>query len=130
LQLDRQLAEDWAALDEPRPILQGRFVSRPGLFAWDRIDPASALLVDQLPEDIGGSAADFGAGWGFLSASLLQRARRLQSLDLFEADAGALELARRNVADATVPVAFHCHDVTRGVPGRFDSIVCNPPFHA
>lgn len=35
---DATLQARWAALDAPRKILDGRFVSRPGVFAWDRID--------------------------------------------------------------------------------------------
>ena len=40
---DPALAAQWAALDAVRPIGDGRFVSRPGVFAWDRIDPASRV---------------------------------------------------------------------------------------
>ena len=36
------------------PIVDGRFLSRPGVFAWDRIDPASALLAEHLPADLAG----------------------------------------------------------------------------
>jgi 16S rRNA (guanine1207-N2)-methyltransferase len=28
-----------------------------------------------------------------------------------------------------VVVSVHWHDVTRGLPHRYDAIVCNPPFH-
>lgn len=128
---DAELAARWAALDAPRPILDGRYTSRPGVFAWDRIDPASALLADALPADLRGRAADLGAGWGFLSDALLQRCAGITALDLFEADAASLALARDNLAAhrERVPLAFHWHDVAAGVPGRYDVIVSNPPFH-
>src|SRR4030095_12529090 len=42
---DAALAEQWLQLDAPRPIADSRFVSRPGVFAWDRIDVASKLLA-------------------------------------------------------------------------------------
>ena len=29
-----------------------------------------------------------------------------------------------------MPLAFHWHDVTAGLPARYDVIVANPPFHA
>src|SRR5690606_33878233 len=64
---DEALRQRWAALDAPRAIIEGRFHSRPGVFAWDRIDPASALLVEQLPADLAGHGGDLGAGWGYLS---------------------------------------------------------------
>lgn len=128
--LDTALQADWQAMDAPRPILAGRFTSRPGVFAWDRIDPASALLVEHLPADLAGHGADLGAGYGYLSAELLARCPRVTALDLFEAEARALALAERNLAGARVPMRFHWHDVTTGLPERYDFIVTNPPFHA
>ena len=127
---DAALARAWAALDAPRAILGGRFLSRPGVFAWDRIDPASALLAAHLPADLSGHAADLGAGYGYLSAELLARCPRIAALDLFEAQARAVALARRNLEGARVPVQAFWHDVTAGLPRRYDVIVSNPPFHA
>ena len=80
------------------PIVGGRFISRPGLFAWDRIDPASALLAEQLPPDLAGVAADLGAGTGYLAPEVLRAAPAVAALDLYEAEARALELARTNLA--------------------------------
>jgi len=128
-QADAALLAEWQALDAPRPILDGRFTSRPGLFAWDRIDAASALLARHLPADLAGAAADLGAGWGYLSTELLARCPGITSLDLFEAEARALALARANLAGARLAPGFHWHDVTRGLPGRYDVVVSNPPFH-
>jgi len=128
---DSALCAQWLQADAPRLIADGRFNSRPGLFAWDRIDPGSALLATQLPADLGGRCADLGAGYGYLSAELLARCPGIQTLDLFEAEARALELARINLARCTHPAErrFHWHDVTAGLPGRYDVIVSNPPFH-
>jgi 16S rRNA (guanine1207-N2)-methyltransferase len=129
---DASLLETWRELDAPRPILDGRFISRPGVFAWDRIDPASALLAEHLPAMLAGRAADLGCGFGYLSAELLQRCAGITSLDLYEAEARALDLARHNLAPRAddVSLNFEWHDVTRGLPRRYDVIVCNPPFHA
>ncbi|MCB1560045.1 MAG: class I SAM-dependent methyltransferase [Xanthomonadales bacterium] len=130
--INSTLLEQWRGLDAVRPIADGRFLSRPGVFAWDRIDLASKLLAESLPSDLRGRAADLGAGYGYLSVALLSRCAGIMSLDCFEADARALELCRRNLeADAKrLPISCHWHDVTSGVPGRYDVIVCNPPFHA
>lgn len=127
--VDRALLQEWLALDAPRPILEGRFRSRPGLFAWDRIDAASALLAANLPADLAGHGADLGAGWGYLSSEVLARCPGVTALDLFEAEARALALARENLAGARLSPGFHWHDVTAGLPGRYDFIVSNPPFH-
>jgi 16S rRNA (guanine1207-N2)-methyltransferase len=128
---DPSLAAEWLALDRVRPIAGGRFLSRPGIFAWDRIDPASQLLANHLPADLHGAAADLGAGFGFLSVQLLERCPSITSLDLYEAEGRALDVARANLAAfaARATLDFKWHDVTTGLPRRYDVIVTNPPFH-
>jgi 16S rRNA (guanine1207-N2)-methyltransferase len=133
-EVNQNLLAEWLALDAPRVIVDG-YVSRPGLFAWDRIDRASALLAGHLPADLHGSVADLGAGYGYLASQLITRCPRVQTIDLYEAEARALEPARLNLAMAQrecgreLAVAVHWHDVTRGLPHRYDAIVSNPPFH-
>jgi 16S rRNA (guanine1207-N2)-methyltransferase len=99
------------------------------------VDRASALLAAHLPADLAERAADLGAGDGFLAAQLVARCPGITALDLYEAEQRALEVARRNVdaalraAARMLPVGIHWHDVTRGLPERYDVIVSNPPFH-
>jgi 16S rRNA (guanine1207-N2)-methyltransferase len=125
------LVREWIETDRPRPIADGRFHSRPGVFAWDRIDPASALLAARLPADLRGRGADLGCGYGFLAAEVLSRNRGVAALDLYEADARALALARANLGESDgVALEFHWHDVTAGLlRGGYDFLVSNPPFH-
>lgn len=134
---DTACLEAWLALDAPQwqAHPEGGFWSRPGLFAWDRVDPASALLMAHLPATLQGRVADFGAGWGCLSRHVARHCPQVCSLDLFEAQAEALEPARRNLEAACAAAGggpvfrLHWHDVTRGVPGSFDVVLMNPPFH-
>lgn len=130
--IDHALLAEWRELDAVRPIEGGRFVSRPGVFAWDRIDIASALLAKHLPDDLAGHAADLGAGFGYLSVELLTRCAQIRALDLYEAERRALDLARTNLASFADRAAlrFHWHDVTEGLLSSYDVIVTNPPFHA
>lgn len=130
--IDRALLAEWRELDAVRPIEGGRFVSRPGVFAWDRIDIASALLAEHLPADLAGSAADLGAGFGYLSVELLTRCAGIRALDVYEAERRALDLARINLASFAdrARLRFHWHDVAAGLPSTYDVIVTNPPFHA
>ena len=128
---DAALAAQWRGGDAVRLQPGGRFHSRPGVFAWDRIDAASALLAAHLPADLRGRGADLGAGWGYLATEVLERAPGVTALDLYEAEFRALELARRNLDGARIAPGFHWHDVTAGLPaGGYDFIVSNPPFHA
>jgi 16S rRNA (guanine1207-N2)-methyltransferase len=128
---DSEQADAWIAADAPRPIAGGRYISRPGVFAWNHVDPASALLAAHLPADLAGHGADLGAGYGYLATEILARCPAVTGLDLYEAEARALELARLNLAPFAqrATVAFHWHDVTTGLPHPADFIVTNPPFH-
>ncbi|WP_114239356.1 class I SAM-dependent methyltransferase [Dyella sp. C9] len=132
--VDQALLAEWLALDAARPNEAG-YISRPGLFAWDRVDTASALLAEQLPADLTGEVADLGAGYGYLSARLLARCPGVSLIDLYEAEARALEPARANLLQAqresgrAVPFELHWHDVAQGLPRRYDVVVSNPPFH-
>jgi 16S rRNA (guanine1207-N2)-methyltransferase len=130
--VDRALLAQWRELDAARPIEEGRFLSRPGVFAWDHVDVASKLLASHLPDSLAGHAADLGTGFGYLSAELLMRCPRISSLDVYEAEGRALDLARRNLASFAqrAELAFHWHDVTQGLKRKYDVIVTNPPFHA
>jgi len=102
--------------------------SQPGIYNWNKIDAGSALLVQNLPDDLRGRAADLGAGWGYLSQQLLQRCPKIASIDLYEAEALALNAAKANLTSGAA--SFHWHDVTQGLPkGVFDLVVMNPPFH-
>ncbi len=130
-ELDQSLKAEWAKLDAPRPILDGAWISRPGIFAWDRIDPASRLLADHLPDTLAGKGADLGCGFGFLARTVLERAPKVTALDLYEAEKRALDLARENLKAFSETKILHglWSDVTRGLEGTYDFIVSNPPFH-
>lgn len=134
--IDQALLAQWRVLDVPRQVEaagleRGRFLTRPGVFAWDRIDAASALLAAQLPGNIAGCVADLGAGWGYLSLEVLRRNPGVRVLDVYESDARALALARANLGEGEGEVAidYHWHDVTAGLAKTYDAIVSNPPFH-
>lgn len=128
--VDANVLEAWARLDAPYPIGHG-LLGRSGVFSADGIDPASRLLAEHLPGDLAGSAADLGAGGGYLALALVTRNPGLDRIDLYEAEARALELARLNLRTVprTLAIGYHWHDVSTGLPARYDVIVSNPPFH-
>lgn len=115
---------DWQA----GPVLtDGGFWTAPGVFSADAIDPASALLAESLPENLGRQVADLGAGWGFLSAHVLTR-ETVEAVHLVEANYVALECAKRNVTDPRA--VFHWEDaLSWQPPAKVDTVVMNPPFH-
>lgn len=115
---------DWASGPE---LKDGGFWTAPGVFSADGVDLASALLADALPAKLGKQVCDLGAGWGFLSAHVLQR-ENVEAVHLVEANHVALECARRNVTDPRAE--FHWADGTDWAPThKIDTVVMNPPFH-
>lgn len=131
-QLNEALMHAWSMQDAPRLLDTTGFISRPGIFAWNRIDAASKLLAGYLPEDLSGRGADFGAGFGYLAHAVLMRNKNIEAMDIFEAEARALECARLNLArfETATKLACHWQDVTQGIKGLYDFVVSNPPFHA
>ncbi|MBN9669542.1 class I SAM-dependent methyltransferase [Roseibium aggregatum] len=129
--VNKELLAEWLALDAVRPILDGAYLSRPGIFAWDRIDPASRLLAGLLPDSLKGRGADLGAGFGYLSRAVLEKAPKVAALDLYEAEKRALDLAERNLEAFRGKKTLNgiWSDVTKGIEGPYDFIVSNPPFH-
>jgi len=122
---ERQPPDYWRTLAELQRV-EGGWLSKPGIFSWDRIDDGSALLARYVPEDLAGPVADFGCGWGYLAQRMLQPA--VTRLDLIDAEHLALDAARANVTDARA--SFHWLDLAREPPPAiYDAIVCNPPFH-
>lgn len=105
------------------------FVVEAGIFSSDHADPGSLLLTKHLPASLKGTVADLGAGWGFLSHHIATNCPKVSQLDLYEADARALDCARQNLSELQVPLRFLWHDVTTGIEGPYDAIVINPPFH-
>ncbi|CUH68177.1 Ribosomal RNA large subunit methyltransferase G [Thalassovita gelatinovora] len=116
---------DW---DAPETVeIEGGFVTAPGVFSADGIDPASDLLAAALPQKLSGDWADLGAGWGYLSRAVLQRPA-VKTLSLVEADHASLDCARINIEDERA--TFHWADATTWrADRRLNGIVMNPPFH-
>lgn len=123
---DEVLLREWRELSEPHTIPETSFITQPGVFSAKHMDPGSLLLAAHMPVSLRGNIADLGAGWGFLSHVAFEKSPNISRIDLFEADARALDCARKNVSGS---VYFHWHDVTKGLPETYDHIIMNPPFH-
>jgi 16S rRNA (guanine1207-N2)-methyltransferase len=121
---------EWRVAGERKPVSGSDLVAEAGMFSPDHIDSASALLAKHLPGNLRGKVADLGAGWGFLSHEIASRFSSVERLDLFEADARALDCAKQNLAAFPEVARFHWHDVAAGLGEvGYDAIVMNPPFH-
>ncbi len=121
--------EDWA-VEPPQAMQEGYHVAH-GMFSASGPDKGSRLLAEYFSEiphgGVRGRVADFGAGWGFLSAELMKGPNKVEKLELFEADWESLQAAKLNVGGE---VEFHWCDLIHEPPrGPYNWIIMNPPFH-
>ena len=125
-------ASDPAALDAaiadgaPQRVEDLGLWSQPGVFSWNRIDPGTALLAEQLPV-LSGRGADLGCGVGFLSHAVLA-SPKVTALTLVDLDRRAFDAATRNVGDPRVKLVWGDVRTVEGLTD-LDFVVMNPPFH-
>lgn len=107
-----------------------RVFTRPGVFSWDHLDEATALLADVMTLPAQGAVLDLGCGAGVLGAAVVARAPGVH-VTLVDADCESVRCAERTMK-ATGHTAWRAlaSDVTRAVADeRFDLVISNPPFH-
>jgi 16S rRNA (guanine1207-N2)-methyltransferase len=105
-------------------------VSKPGVFAWDRLDDGTAALVGAMEIGAGDHVLDLGCGTGLAGLAAARRAPRGRVV-LADSDVRAVESARRTlaaneVADSEVLLSDCAFAV---LDEMFDVVVTNPPFH-
>ncbi len=132
--VDNEALADALKAGEMQLVLDGRFVSQPGIFGWDKIDNGSRILLENLPLDLKGRGADFGCGYGFLSFSILEKCRKIKKLYCIDADKRALVACQQNLRDKEVdgcPVEYLWRDLVSPQSDlkNLDFVVMNPPFH-
>ncbi|MBT9582074.1 class I SAM-dependent methyltransferase [bacterium] len=109
------------------PNAQADFVSCPGLFSWDRLDPGSQFLTQHLPKSLPGCGADLGCGPGLLGRQLLTRG--CQRLDLIDVDQRAVQASLQNCGGDPRVRALWLDLVSERPPGGYAWVTLNPPFH-
>ncbi|MEX2333908.1 MAG: methyltransferase, partial [Pseudohongiella sp.] len=108
------------------------FQSKPGVFGWEKVDRGSELLTTVLPTikrymKSVSSVLDLGCGWGYLM--LATRDWDVETRCATDNNIAAVEAARTNFADHGLTVDCVADDCASNIRGRFDLILCNPPFH-
>ncbi len=119
--------DDWWA---HRPLTIGGesldWYSLPGVFAQGRLDPATALLLDHLPElHPGMDVLDFACGTGIIAWSCLKRQNEI-SMTVSDADSLAITSAGRNLGNVRLVQSDGWHSFGHQT---FDLIISNPPIH-
>jgi 16S rRNA (guanine1207-N2)-methyltransferase len=106
-------------------------VSKPGVFAWDRLDGGTARLVDAMDIDGSDRVLDLGCGTGLAGVAAARRAPAGEVV-LVDADLRAVRSARRTLeANGVDNGEALLSDGVSQVFNRdlFDAVITNPPFH-
>jgi 16S rRNA (guanine1207-N2)-methyltransferase len=106
-------------------------VSKPGVFAWDRLDGGTARLVAAMVIDRSDRVLDLGCGTGLAGVAAARRAPEGEVI-LVDADLRAVESARRTVEsngldNGKALISDGVSQVIKDEP--FDAVITNPPFH-
>lgn len=100
----------------------------PGVFAADRLDAGTRLLLQHLAVQPGVRALDVGCGTGIIGAAIARRGAAHVTLvdsDLWAVAAAQETLAANTITNATV----RAHDARARIGERYNLVVINPPFH-
>jgi len=106
------------------------FLSKPGIFGWNKLDRGSALLAEQarmhLPATPG-TVLDLGCGYGYLllATADIGFSRRTAT----DNNATAIIAAQANFQSRDMAVHLTLDDCGSQLQEQFDVILCNPPFH-
>lgn len=104
--------------------------SRPGVFSWEHLDEATAVLAETLRIAPGKSVLDLGCGAGALGV-VAAKASPTGRVLLLDADADAVRCAARTAIEAGAGnVEVRASDLAAAADEEcFDVVVTNPPFH-
>ena len=130
--LDRDFIQTCLKKGQMQRSSQTKFMTQPGIFGWDKIDQGSEILAHIFKQQLSGTVADFGCGYGYLSTQALKGCDKVRTLYAFDADWRAIESCRSNCSslDKSRTVHYEWIDLTKpnGLK-NFDHIIMNPPFH-
>ena len=103
--------------------------SLPGVFAYDRVDAGTALLLDVLAIPPGARVLDVGCGYGIIG--LVAARLGAAKVELVDVNLMAVVSAGENILHNGIAYAqaFANDGVPDGAARRYDVVVSNPPFH-
>ena len=106
------------------------FLTDNGVFSKDGLDFGSRLLLDAIPlEEVGGKILDMGCGYGVFGIVLAKVTKA--HIDMVDVNLRALHLAKRNIVENNVDnIDVFESNVYENVPGKYSSIITNPPIRA
>lgn len=106
-----------------------RLCGLPGVFAYNKLDAGTQLLLEHMVPPSGARVLDIGCGYGIIG--LVASRQDVAAVDLVDANLLAVAATKRNIArnDIAIAQAWAC-DIRDGLgASRYDCVVTNPPFH-
>lgn len=135
MQIQRLDDQNYTELREINSACGFSFVSKPGLYGWNKIDQGSALLIQQVDwyslqrENTNTQVLDLGCGYGYLSLCAALPNIQLTCVDNNAAAITACEANLQRVNLSVMPKVL-ASDAGSNLNDLFDVILCNPPFHS
>jgi 16S rRNA (guanine1207-N2)-methyltransferase len=101
----------------------------PGVFSYGELDDGTRLLLENMFSKLEGRVLDFGCGSGVLGVytKLINPFIQLEMVDI---SLLALTCAQRTCELNKVEAKVYASDGWKGVTGRVNALVTNPPFHS
>ena len=120
----------WYELDVHVRNLSFHLRSLPGVFAFDKLDDGTSLLLSALDVPQGSRVLDIGCGYGIIG--LVAARLGAGHVDMVDVNLLAIAAVHENITrNAIANASAFPSDVAGAVTGqRYDLIVSNPPFHA
>ena len=130
VRLPPSVADDYRSHTVTCDSVQTTLASKPGVFAWNRLDDGTAALVGAMKIGVSDRVLDLGCGTGLAGLAAARRAIDGRAI-LVDADVRAVESARRTAAaNGVTNVEVLPSDCASAVFDRwFDVVLANPPFH-
>ena len=101
-----------------------------GVFSRGEVDTGTRLLLEALPEDLGGDVLDLGCGWGVIGIAVARKWPDCR-VTLADVNLRALELSRENAERNRAAVTCVESDGMEALAGKaFDAVITNPPIRA
>jgi len=124
--------QDYFQLREVAADEQFSYISKPGVYGWNKIDKGSEYLISELDQFIDELAQppeqilDLGCGYGYLSLNCQRLNAEITATDN---NAAAIAICNENFKRNNVRGKVIAADCAADIDHKFPMIVCNPPFH-
>ncbi len=102
--------------------------SLPGVFSQQKLDTGTALLLENLPENMQGKTLDFGCGAGVISCYIGKKYSNV-ALSLLDVSALAITSAKKTLEINELSGHVFASNSLSEIKESYQHIVSNPPFH-